>query len=488
MSGGSSALLVLILVTSAISIAQCSIHVSSSNTVFGHAIKNGPLPPFAELTTFEHNCTLMPCVVTQLHIPSIYPPSGCPWDWENGRLRFYIDGEMKPSIDISLLEIGLVGSDAAQGVNHPNDGSPFGFDLFGKTAVTGGVYTTMRIPFMKSIRTTIEGPQTCNGTSIFWFIIRGIENLPVELGGTLVLPDQAKLTVYRNDNVSTVPYQFLTVASAPADRAGAIVSVFFQSNSSDYNFLEACVRFYPNGASSPIFLSSGTEDYFLSASYFDEGMFKTPQSGVTYKADPGAVAMYKIHESRDFLLWHKGMTMTWRNMEDDSCPYQWPWPPKTRGTEYSRMCTAKRVKKLRSNLKPPPSGREAPLVANATYGTLVFMYTWPADESQLTFSGIPTSTTRTRRHSVAASRGEGRQQLRRRLEVVRQLSGHSVFGHHTPQTQDSHPGLTRLSVQEEDRAVALVLAEDPSLCALIDAYQSNPLSLFRHIRQLLAGH
>ena len=31
---------------------------------------------------------------------------------------------------------------------------------------------------------------------------------------------------------------------------------------------------YSSSQSSPIFLSSGTEDYFLSASYFDEGMFK----------------------------------------------------------------------------------------------------------------------------------------------------------------------------------------------------------------------
>jgi len=471
-----SAFLLCLVVVSTIFMAQCS-DISSANLVFGHAIKNGPLPPFTELTTFEHNCTFLPCVVTQLHVPSVYPPSGCPWDWENARLRFYIDGEVKPSIDFSLLEIGLVGKDAAHSVNHPSDGSPFGFDLFGKTAVTGGVYTTMRIPFLKSIRTTIQGPNTCNGTSIFWFIIRGIENLPVELGGTLVLPDQAKLTLYRNDNVSTIPYQFLTVASAPADRAGAVVSVLFQSNSSDYNFLEACVRFYPNGASSPIFLSSGTEDYFLSSSYFDEGMFKTPQSGVTYKADPGAVAMYKIHESRDFLLWQKGMTMTWRNMEDDSCPYQWPWPPKTQG-EHRPI---KPVKKLRA--KSPRPG--APLVANATYNTLVFMYSWPSDESKLTFSGVPSTRTQSSRHTVERDTDDQDfEQLRRRLQVIRQLS-HMPGYAHVPHAQDPHPGLMRLSMQEEVRAVALVIAKDPRLSALIDAYQSNLLLLSHHIRQLL---
>ncbi len=49
--------------------------------------------------------------------------------------------------------------------------------------------------------------------------------------------------------------------------------------SADPNFLEACVRFYPNdpsGASEPVYLSSGTEDFFLSASYFDQARPLSP--------------------------------------------------------------------------------------------------------------------------------------------------------------------------------------------------------------------
>lgn len=47
----------------------------------------------------------------------------------------------------------------------------------------------------------------------------------------------------------------------------------------DFSYLEACMRFVPkamdnNNQPNPIFLSSGGEDYFLSASYFDDGMFK----------------------------------------------------------------------------------------------------------------------------------------------------------------------------------------------------------------------
>ena len=49
-------------------------------------------------------------------------------------------------------------------------------------------------------------------------------------------------------------------------------------------YLEACMRAVIDGADKPLFLSSGGEDYYLSAYYFNQGEFKTPNSGLTYKA------------------------------------------------------------------------------------------------------------------------------------------------------------------------------------------------------------
>ena len=48
---------------------------------------------------------------------------------------------------------------------------------------------------------------------------------------------------------------------------------------SNFSYLEACMRLMPGASNTsqsntPIFLSSGAEDYFLSASYFDEGLFQ----------------------------------------------------------------------------------------------------------------------------------------------------------------------------------------------------------------------
>jgi len=63
--------------------------------------------------------------------------------------------------------------------------------------------------------------------------------------------------------------------------SGMMLGVNYYVQSGDLNYLEACMRAYVDGSEKPLFLSSGTEDYFLSAYYFDEGEFTTPNSGLT---------------------------------------------------------------------------------------------------------------------------------------------------------------------------------------------------------------
>ena len=38
--------------------------------------KRSHLPANTELTTFAHNCSAPPCVITLIHVPCIYPPNG----------------------------------------------------------------------------------------------------------------------------------------------------------------------------------------------------------------------------------------------------------------------------------------------------------------------------------------------------------------------------------------------------------------------------
>lgn len=366
-------------------ISHAAINVSPANKIFGSAIKNGPLPAGVELTTFEHNCTTPPCVVTQLHVPSIYPGNGCPFDWENGIFRAYVDGEATPSVEVTLLELASVGHLAAQDASAPQDGSPFGHDLFGKNAKTGGVYSTMRIPFASTLRTTMQGYSDCGKQMIMWQIIRGVEGMPVQLGD-LVLPDQARLEVQRVRNVTLQPRDFVTIASAGAERAGALANVFFDTTSADPNFLEACVRLYKDGDSTPLFLSSGTEDFFNSASYFDEGRFTNSQSGLTY-ADGHDFSMYKTLAGRDLVLWSAGMNLTWRNQEESSgplaCPTAWGAPADSSAVDSA--VAAVRARNAARSARRGGALRTGPDNVNA----LVWLYTWPAATELLTFRGRP---------------------------------------------------------------------------------------------------
>ena len=115
-------------------------------------------------------------------------------------------------------------------------------------------------------------------------------------------------------------------------KAGALLRVDFDAAAPNYGYLEACMRLLADGASEPLFLSSGAEDYFLSASYFDEGIFKTPNSGLTFFDKSGSVGVYKTHD-RDNVVWRDGMALVFRRCEDTSgcgdmmhCPNQFCSP------------------------------------------------------------------------------------------------------------------------------------------------------------------
>ena len=112
-------------------------------------------------------------------------------------------------------------------------------------------------------------------------IIRGLEAHPVVLGD-LTLPPTAKLQIFRVTDKSLDNLELVTLASSPASTSGAFLRVNFDAKGPSFGYLEACMRLVTDGATTPLFLSSGAEDFFLSASYFDEGMFKTENSGLTF--------------------------------------------------------------------------------------------------------------------------------------------------------------------------------------------------------------
>uniref|UniRef100_A0A1X7UWK7 Uncharacterized protein n=1 Tax=Amphimedon queenslandica TaxID=400682 RepID=A0A1X7UWK7_AMPQE len=304
---------------------------------FSSAIKGGHLAANTEKTLYEHS-TGQAGVITEQWF------TGKGVMNEDARIRIYIDGETTASIDFMLLLAHGVGGTEATEVGN----IPWGTNRIAHAA-DGGIYNTYRIPFANSFKVTATHP---NGGT-FWYIIRGVENYPLILGD-LLLPKTTKLKLYKNVGISLKPLDFITLAEVDTT-AGAVFQVTLSANSTDFNYLEACMRVIIDGSNTTMFLSSGTEDFFLSAYYFDRGLYHLDNSGCTVKEGKGQMSAYKFFEN-DPLLFSKSLKLSWRCGESRDgqlgCPSDFP-PPTSR-----------------------PERLEAPLLANTTVTTYTWVYVW----------------------------------------------------------------------------------------------------------------
>ena len=236
---------------------------------------------------------------------------------ENMRIRIYIDGETEASLDFMLLLAHGIGFSEADDVQY----IPWGTKRLAHAA-DGGIYNTYQIPFYKSVRITATHPQGGQ----FFYIIRGVENYPLILGD-LLLPKTTRLKLYKNVNVALKPYDFIVLSNVTGS-AGAVFLVTLAANSSDYNYLEACMRVNIDGGST-MFLSSGTEDFFLSAYYFNRGLYHMDNAGCTFKEGKGGISAYKLFEN-DPLLFSQSLQLSWRCGEmsngQTGCPSDYPPP------------------------------------------------------------------------------------------------------------------------------------------------------------------
>ena len=157
-------------------------------------------------------------------------------------------------------------------------------------------------------------------TWIVYIVVRGVRgNVPLSLGG-FALPPAARLRLVTSQTTNLPALGYLPLATFPRGTAGAVYMVSLSVVSSTENFLEGCVRARIDGSPNVTLLSSGTEDYFQSAFYFDGGLFHFPGAGLGHLNVTGRgtlagrteAAMYKVHD-RDALFFGDGLAMTWRN-------------------------------------------------------------------------------------------------------------------------------------------------------------------------------
>ena len=282
---------------------------------FSSAIKGGTIDANVETTVFSYD-EGVPGVITEQWY------TGC-FD-EKTIIKIYIDGETEASIDFKLLLGHGVGFTMAE----ENDNTPWNSRRISHQAANGGLFNTYQIPFTQSVNITITHWQT----GVYWYIVRGSTYAPVVIGNGLQLPNHMgtnknlRLKLYKNENVLLTPLEFITLANITGT-AGLLYQVTLEANSTDYNYLEACYRVKIDGSSNYQFLSSGTEDFFLSAYYFNRGLYHGDDAGCTYFDSKGAMSAYKFFEN-DPVLFTESFELVWRCGEEqtdsEGCPNTYP--------------------------------------------------------------------------------------------------------------------------------------------------------------------
>jgi hypothetical protein len=268
--------------------------------LFGTMGKEGKLSPGEEAVLFERDGS---GTLTHMWFGGSWP------GWGDTRIRVFVDGEERAGIDMALF--------LGHGVGWGDDDAPWGTARLGKTGRPSGVYNTYKIPFGKGVKVTARLAPGVNGPQTFWWIVRGVTNYPARFGG-ISLPPEARLRLHRREGVKLDPLEEVEVLKT--DRGGLLYAVTLAAESGNYNDLEACLRAYPDGAKEPIFLSSGTEDYFLGTYYFNAGTYHLPIAGVTHLDPdrPGSsfrFSAYRFHEDDPVPFW-RGLRLTWRNGEE----------------------------------------------------------------------------------------------------------------------------------------------------------------------------
>ena len=116
-----------------------------------------------------------------------------------------------------------------------------------------------------------------------YMILRGCENIPIVVAD-MTLPRTARLALHKIENKRYQPLEWVPIVDL-AEGTGLVYQTALAVESGNLNFLEGCYHLYsPHNQPFPgTVLSTGTEDFFDSANYFDGGKFHFPVSGDTHQ-------------------------------------------------------------------------------------------------------------------------------------------------------------------------------------------------------------
>ena len=136
-----------------------------------------------------------------------------------------------------------------------------------------------------------------------------MENLPVEIAGVR-LPDTARLRLHKLEDHTAKSLEEFAMCDIAS--AGMLYLVTVAAKSTQWQYLESCVRAYIDGADEPMLMSSGLEDYFLGTYFFNRGAYHGDVAGLTHKdKENHSFSAYRFHDE-DPVFFQKGLMLTLR--------------------------------------------------------------------------------------------------------------------------------------------------------------------------------
>lgn len=265
------------------------------------------------------------------------------------RIRVYLEGSKTPNLDFQLYFAHAIGLQSCTNSSNLETADscidprvPWSSSEVQHMAHGGALKNRYRIPFTSGIKITATLPDSATAGGVLYYYVRGMTALPV-IVGDVQLPNSARLTLHKNWGVTVPPMGALSLVPQ-RNGSGLLYATMWSAQSTFIGFMEGCVRAYIDErySSIPLFMSSGTEDYFESANFFNAGhppppwfpgeaaneVFNRsdetacPESGVSYvsgfnsltKGFHYSMAAYKFHLS-DPIVWWRNFMLTASNYD-----------------------------------------------------------------------------------------------------------------------------------------------------------------------------
>lgn len=228
----------------------------------------------------------------------------------NGVINIYYDGESSPTVSCPCVNMFM-----ATYMNGTNTGFSSVFaGANSNTTATGGISMHFRlpIPFTNSIKVDFVNGSSTSSCRLF-------STVKAQIGVPNTWPRTRKLYVFPYYNAGVAPYALVTLVNATALNPGRFMGLWMlfddypNTVSPQQAELEGDLSITLDGAASPQYVSSGTEDHFL-LGYYGAGIptcwGQNGEIGTTFRSGTVTTSFYRWH-LRDPITFQNALAIIW---------------------------------------------------------------------------------------------------------------------------------------------------------------------------------